>query len=586
VETNQKVTTGENNAVLPVSGTEASLRKEIARKNLEGISREENYLMIDGHQLEDNFELAVNITTGEITRAVKQRAFPLFMMEKAAMLVDEAASILSKLNQDEDTKDTVKTKERLVILGTGWGAASFVKSIDTSMFDVTVVSPRNYFLFTPMLAGAAVGTVNYRSITQPIRQVNPNVQYLEATANNIDPDSRTITCESVTCMGNSCTIDEFKIEYDRLLVSVGAQTNTFGIPGVREHCCFLKQVEDAKRIRVAIVNCFERASFPNLTDEDREQILTFCVVGAGPTGVEFASELRDFVEEDGPKFYPKLLKHVRIKVIEASNTILGPFDKSLQKAAIDALERRVSIKNEEAMALLPNQFKFTELLLESGVQEVTEKVIKLNNGKEIPYGIAVWAAGIGPLPVTLQLIDALKGTEQEGAQAVARGRLAVDPWLRVYGGKGRIMALGDCSCNPEYQLPATAQVAGQQGEHLSKLLSNKVNMTNTFEGKLLPATRAKDSNSLMEKVAAFSMNSGTIAAPFQFWNLGILAYTGGGSALAQLQVNQAKIKGRGKVGFGLWRSVYLTKQVSFRNRVLVALDWVKTRAFGRDITQM
>jgi NADH:ubiquinone reductase (non-electrogenic) len=123
-------------------------------------------------------------------------------------------------------------------------------------------------------------------------------------------------------------------------------------------------------------------------------------------GVEFASELRDFIEEDGPKYYPKLLKYVRIKIIEASNTILGPFDETLQKAAMAALDRRVVLKSGDA-DLLPSQFKFTELLLENGVQEVTQNVILLNNNKTVPYGVAVWAAGNGPLPITLQLIDAL-----------------------------------------------------------------------------------------------------------------------------------------------------------------------------------
>lgn len=96
----------------------------------------------------------------------------------------------------------------------------------------------------------------------------------------------------MVCDGNSCDIDDFTVEYDRLVVTVGAQTNTFGIPGVREHCCFLKQVEDARRIRTAIINCFERANLPSLTEEERKKDLTFAVIGAGPTGIEFAAELR------------------------------------------------------------------------------------------------------------------------------------------------------------------------------------------------------------------------------------------------------------------------------------------------------
>ena len=101
--------------------------------------------------------------------------------------------------------------------------------------------------------------------------------------------------------GTSCKINDFTVNYDKLIVTVGAQTNTFGIPGVREHCAFLKQVEDARRIRTSIVNLFERANIPGLSDDEREAILTFAIIGAGPTGIEFASELKGLAprrEED------------------------------------------------------------------------------------------------------------------------------------------------------------------------------------------------------------------------------------------------------------------------------------------------
>ena len=176
---------------------------------------------------------------------------------------------------------------------------------------------------------------------------------MEAIATSIDPKTNTVYCQSVICEGNSCDIEDFEVTYDKLVVTVGAQTNTFGIPGVREYCCFLKQVEDARRIRGAIVNCFERANLPSLTEEERRGVLTFAVIGAGPTGIEFASELRDFIEEDGPKYYPKLLKYVKIKIIEAGPTVLAPFDKELQEEAIRQFERPVNIKDTEILRNLP-----------------------------------------------------------------------------------------------------------------------------------------------------------------------------------------------------------------------------------------
>jgi NADH dehydrogenase FAD-containing subunit len=279
----------------------------------------------------------------------------------------------------------------------------------------------------------------------------------------------------------------------------------------------LKQVEDARRIRTAIVNCFERANIPVLSDEQRSAILTFAVIGAGPTGVEFASELRDFVEQDGPKYYPKLLKFVRIKVIEASPTILAPFDKSLQEEAIQQLTRGVKTKDPSVLNLLPEQFQLTELLLSSGVSEVNENTISLNDGREIPYGLAVWAAGNGPLPITLQLIDKIGEGKQSEVQDVARGRLAIDPWLRVLGNDGDVMSLGDCSCIVNGQLPATAQVASQQGEYLARLLSQNYSM-NTGEdeaqGLLPPEADPLHDKSLAEKIAAFAIQSDSLAAPF------------------------------------------------------------------------
>lgn len=604
---------------------EATLRKEIADRNI-NLDNEDQYIVVDGENLEnidapitdpeiimatvmqegtldalaaeENAEFVDNAALlSKLERLAEPRAYPLFMAEKAAELVESTWAGFAKAFAPPSTRSIYSTgssetklKERVVILGTGWGAASFVKDIDTSVYDVTVISPRNYFVFTPMLAGASVGTVEFRSITEPIRSINPTAQFLEATATNVNLENKVVTCESVVCGGNSCEIKEFEVEYDRLVVTVGAQTNTFGIPGVREHCNFLKQVEDARRIRNALVNCFERANLPSLSDEERTENLTFVVIGAGPTGIEFAAELRDFIEQDGPKYYPQLLKFVRIKVIEASATVLAPFDKSLQQEAISRLTEAPRMRDQEALALLPERFELTELLLESSVKEVTEKTIVLSNGGVVPYGMAIWAAGNGPLPITLQLIESL-GKEQADQQPSARGRIAVDPWLRAVGGNGEILAFGDCSVLLNGALPATGQVASQQGEYLAGLMNRKFDLSPPVtKGVLLPPLRdpAVTLTSLSDTIAGFATNSYEYAKPFQFLNLGILAYTGGSTALAQVSTPSpdSPIKSSGKIGNFLWRSVYLSKQVSWRNRLLVLNDWARRTWFGRDITRL
>ena len=582
------------------------LREEIAGRNT-ALENEARYAVADGHLLAvvDSATQEEVVTEGsensakdslklekKIGRLRRPRPYPIFLAEKAAEISEGIVSDFSKMFLQEAKKYPKSgRKEKIVVLGTGWGAASLIKGINTDLYDVTVISPRNYFLFTPMLAGASVGTVEYRSITEPIRELNRKVNYIEATATDIDPKGKVVTCETVGCAGNSCDILDFTLAYDKLVVTIGAQTNTFGIPGVREHCNFLKQVEDAARIRTAIGNCFERASMPGLSDEERTSILTFAVIGAGPTGIEFAAELRDFVEQDVPKYYPSLLKHVRIKVIEASSTVLAPFAKELQEEAIHQMTRPAQIEDADARRLMIDRYKLVELLLDSSVKEVTDKKIYLNDGNEIPYGIAVWAAGNGPLPLTLDLIKKL-GQEQKNFQDVARGRLATDPWLRVEGSAGSIISFGDCSCiidGPSGPLPATAQVASQQGEYLAYLMNKEydLNPAASPEGIQLPPVRNSNSEVSASECIA-SMGHGTdFAKPFQFLNLGILAYTGGNTALSQISAapNTEPIKGSGKVGNALWRSVYLSKQISVRNRVLVLNDWITKELFGRDITR-
>jgi len=524
------------------------------------------------------------ITADRIEKATKERPYPLFLAEKAASILPSFKS--------EEYYPTNTQKERIIVLGTGWGAASFLKSIDCNKYDVTVISPRNYFVFTPMLAGASVGTVEFRSITEPVREINSKVRYLEAAATEVDPKTNTLSCVSIVCEGNSCETEEFEINYDRLVFSVGAQTATFGTPGVEEYCNYLKQVGDAQQIKNAIVNCFESAGLPDLTEEEKIKELSFVIIGAGPTGIEFAAELLDFIEENGARFYKELLPYVRIKIVEAAPSILRPFEDGMKEEAIRKLTRKIELEGVPTLQPL-------EILTNKLVSEVSGNYVYFKDGEKIPYGMSLWAAGIGQLPITTHLLDTLGETEQKDAQDFARGRLAVDPWLRVIGGDGKIFALGDCSCvSSAPMLPATAQVAAQQGEFLGDFLS-KDYCIDAMDDKLLPplGMNADQSKTLADKIASFAMGDDEIAPPFQYLDLGILAYTGKGSALAQVQIapgggmpgatenwDPVRLQIKGKLGFGLWRSIYLLKMTSPKNAVLVALDWIKVKLFGRDIS--
>ena len=276
-------------------------------------------------------------------------------------------------------------------------------------------------------------------------------------------------------------------------------------------------------------------------------------------------------------------------MIEASSTVLAPFDKSLQEEAINRMKEAPRIRDADTDALLPERFELTELLLDSAVKEVTDKEIVLANGSVVPYGMSVWAAGNGPLPITLQLIECL-GKEQAQQQNIARGRIGIDPWMRALGSDGRILAFGDCSCVVKSALPATAQVAAQQGEYLAGLMNRKYDLSPPLtNGLFLPPVRdpTTTKTSLSDTIAGFATNTYEYAKAFQFLNLGILAYTGGSTALAQMTpAPDTPIKSSGKIGNFLWRSVYLSKQVSWRNRLLVANDWARRTWFGRDITRL
>jgi len=418
-----------------------------------------------------------------------------------------------------------------------------------------------------MLSGAATGTVELRSITESIREANEDVNYLEATVTGVTPDSKTVSCQSVVCQGAECSIDDFDIEYDSLVYGVGAGVNTFGIKGVKDHCYFLKQASDAAKLREAIGNTFERANLPDMPDDERTRTLTFVVVGAGPTGVELTAELKDFIEEDAVRFYPHLLPFIRIKVLEASDRVLMQFEQGLQGKAVQDLE-----KSSSKVEGLPSDY--VKVMLKSSVKEVSGTDMTLNDGTVIPYGIAVWAAGIGPLPLTLDLI---KNVPQQNEDPKARGRLLCDRWMRVAGCPG-IIALGDASYVADDPLPATAQVAAQQGAYLARIFNRQYDMT-----PLIPTKRPE---APQETLGAVRFNEKLLAKPFQFLNLGILAYTGDKKALAQVELSGTKFEFAGFIGWLSWRSVYLAKQVSKRNMAMVAFDWAKTSVFGRDISSL
>ncbi len=407
----------------------------------------------------------------------------------------------------------------VIVLGSGFAAFSLLKEIDVKRYAVRVVSPRNHFLFTPLLPSTTVGTVEFRSIIEPIRIARKGVRFHQARCERIDFENKQIECRGAFKGSN------FELGYDALVIAVGGISRTFGIRGVEEHALFLKELSDARAIRQKIIENFERATKPNRPVEEMRQLLHFVVVGGGPTGVEFAAEVHDFITQDLSRWFPEVIEHVQITLLEALDEILTQFDASLGEYAIRLFKRqRIDIRTKS-------------MVTEIKEDEVELRVV-LKEGQEIPCGIVVWSTGIGATPL-VQGIEAPKDNQQ---------RLIVNERLEVPGLDG-VYAAGDCSVMEGNPLPPTAQVAQQEGAYLAKVLNKLV------RGDEPPA--------------------------FKYKHKGMLAYVGSNRALADL----GNVKGKGFATWVFWRSAYLTKLVSFKNKFLVLTDWMRSHVFGRDISR-
>ncbi|KAL3146637.1 tubulin alpha 1 [Trebouxia sp. C0010 RCD-2024] len=534
-------------------------------------------------------------------------------------------------------------KPRIVILGSGWGAMSFIKGMskkDSQKYDITLVSPRNYFLYTPLLPAVCTGTVEERSIVEPIRRIMAGKgKYFEAVASDIDPEKKSI----VACFPADAGMDEccFKMEYDILVLGVGSVNNTFGIKGVQEHTFFFKSITDANKLRRQVSECFERAALPNTSDEEKKQLLSFLIVGGGPTGVEVAAELQDMVEADLVKVYPDLIKDVRIAVIELQDHVLSTYDRRISEYT-----RQIFTRNH------------IDLILNTKVKAVQRHSVTVSDASgvesEIPFGACVWATGVAMHPFIKQLQERLPAGSQTHFRSII-----TDEFLRVKGSGGSIYAIGDAAtieqpkaldysdelfesadtnkddkltlaelralmnqASKRYShleeharfldakygskrfgglvrseinsqaasplnelsddteitrtqfeellakidkglraLPATAQVARQEGEYLARLLKQHN-----------PEPHRQGKQALLQP-----------QKPFKYTHLGSLAYVGADKAVMDIP-KMGPVTGW-TAGL-LWRGFETYSQISFRNQSLVAVDWVRTKIFGRDISRV
>ncbi|EPQ51528.1 FAD/NAD P-binding domain-containing protein [Gloeophyllum trabeum ATCC 11539] len=458
-------------------------------------------------------------------------------------------------------------KKTLVILGSGWGATSLLKTLDTEDYNVILISPRNYFLFTPLLPSVAVGTVTPRSIIQPTRYVarhkKRKVSVIEAEATDVDPLKKTVTFSDTSDIQGQ--VWSTTIPYDYLVYAVGAETQTFNIPGVAEHACFMKELHDAEKFQTRFMDCVESAAFPGQSPEEIDRLLHMVVVGGGPTGVELSGELHDFLTDDLKQWYPELAERIRITLVEALPTVLPSFSKQL-------IEYTESTFKEAKI----------DVLTKTMVKEIKEKsvVVKMPDGstKEMPMGLIVWAGGNKMRKLTADLIAKLPETQTN------RRGLTVDDHLRLKGAES-IFALGDCTAT---QYAPTAQVATQEGAYLARLF-NSIARKDALE-KQLKALQADPIKAEEQKTEVENLQKQLMKLeklrPFHYSHQGSLAYIGSEKAIADLPIfGSGNLATGGVATYLFWRSAYLSTLFSFRNRALVALDWMKVKFFGRDVSR-
>eukprot|EP00929_Paragymnodinium_shiwhaense_P014308 TRINITY_DN122210_c0_g1_i1.p1 TRINITY_DN122210_c0_g1~~TRINITY_DN122210_c0_g1_i1.p1 ORF type:complete len:774 (-),score=214.28 TRINITY_DN122210_c0_g1_i1:212-2218(-) len=348
----------------------------------------------------------------------------------------------------QQTPSVEGRKPKVVVLGSGWGAVSFLQGLseeDAKKYDITLVSPRNYFLYTPLLPACTMGSVEERSITLPIRQVLINKgQFIEAKADQIDTVHKRVRCSRGQGPKNRVDVDydrfpeedtedkaTFEVDYDILIYSCGAKINTFGIPGVMEHTYKFKEIPDARKVRERINEVLEQASLPTTPPEKVEELLSFVVVGGGPSGVEVAADLADFVNEEANDLYPGLVGKIKVTIVSIESDLLATYSQTVSKASLEVFESKgVSVlRGHRVTGFTPDVVQLVRM-------SDDEKM-------ELKYGCAVWCAGVKEVPLSMNLRSSLQEMTP-GCQPVPRG-IATDEFLQVKGSHGSVFALGDAA---------------------------------------------------------------------------------------------------------------------------------------------
>ena len=397
------------------------------------------------------------------------------------------------------------TRPRIVIVGAGFGGLSAAVGLAGADADVTVVDRRNYHLFQPLLYQVATAGLSPAQIASPIRAIlrrAGNVRVVLGKVSGVDRERRVVKVD-----------DRPGLAYDHLILATGARHAYFGHDDWEAVAPGLKTIDDATGIRRRILTAFENAEAAD-SPEARRRLLTFVVIGGGPTGVEMAGAIAELahaaLRHDFRTVDPR---EARIVLVEAGARLLASFPEALSTAARESLERL-----------------HVEVRLGAAVSACDADGVTIGE-QRMDAATIVWAAGVAASPAARWL-----GVD---ADRVGRVKVAADlslpghPEIFVIGDTAHV---GDATGQP---LPGLAPVAKQQGAYVARLLRGRI------AGRPAPP-------------------------PFRYRSFGTMATIGRRAAVADF----GWVRFDGTVAWLLWGAVHISFLIGFRNRLVVILDWL------------
>lgn len=407
------------------------------------------------------------------------------------------------------------SRHHVVVVGGGFGGLNTVKKLKNADVEITLIDKKNHHLFQPMLYQVATGMISAGEVAPSTRQLlrnQDNVDFVNGNVTDINLEDQTVTAE----------LDDFSrtYSYDSLVVAAGSSQSYFGNDHFAEFAPGMKTLDDALELRSRIISAFEKAE---LTDDpaERERLLTFIIVGAGPTGVELTGQIAELANRTLSDVYSTYgTSAAKIYLLDGAPQVLPPFGKRLGRRAQRTLEKEGVNVRLNAMVTDVNE------------DSVTYKNMKTDEEVTLEGTTKIWSAGVAASPLGKMVAD------QAGVEADRAGRVSVNDDMTV-GDFNNVYIIGDMmSLN---RLPGLAQVAIQGGEHVAKLIETKVDEESTADEK----------------------------EPFEYFDKGSMAIVTRFNAVVKL----GKTEFSGFPGWLAWLALHLTYVIGLRSRLAVLVNW-------------